>query len=50
MKKIITQELTNKNQKVVAPSKQTVDFLKQFARAYSVQKELPTPLCGVCVN
>ncbi|MDR2948353.1 MAG: hypothetical protein LBV71_04015 [Prevotella sp.] len=52
MKKISTQKLCRnfEEEKVVAPSKNTLDFLKQFARTYYVEKSLPKPLNELCVN
>lgn len=52
MKKNITPKLCNglKDEKVVAPSTETLDFIKQFARSYYVDKNLPVSLAGICVN
>ncbi|MBK5722017.1 hypothetical protein JGH11_14150 [Dysgonomonas sp. Marseille-P4677] len=51
MKKIFTQkQLETKKEKVVAPSDKTLDFLKQFARTYYVEKTLSATLGGLCVN
>lgn len=52
MKKIITHDrcANNKKEKVVAPSAQTLDFLKQFARTYFVEKELSGSVNGICMN
>lgn len=52
MKKNITPNLckVSEDKKVVAPSIQTLDFIKQFARSYYVEKKLPNVFCGVCVN
>ena len=52
MKKDITPNQCNgyNRKKVVAPSKQTLDFIKQFARSYNVAKDLPSALSGFCVN
>lgn len=53
MKKDITPNLCNdcnKEKKVVAPSAETLSFIKQFARSYYVERELPVSLSGICVN
>ena len=54
MKKDITSDLCNdknsKKEKVVAPSAETLNFIKQFARTYYVEQTLPMPLAGICVN
>lgn len=54
MKKTITPKLNKdvrpKTQEVVAPSDQTLDFLRLFARTYYVDKSLPSPINEVCVN
>jgi len=51
MKKIFTPKDDPKNQeKVVVPSAKTLDFLKQFARSYYVEKSLPKAVNEFCVN
>lgn len=53
MKKVSTQKLCkgfDQNRKVVAPAKSTLDFLKQFARTYYVEKSLPKTINGYCIN
>lgn len=51
MKKIFTpKQLDKKNEEVVAPSEKTLEFLKQFARSYHVDRSLPRELNGFCVN
>lgn len=54
MKKIFTpeqcQHFDKNEEKVVAPSEKTLDFLKQFARAHYVDKSLPDTISGLCVN
>jgi len=51
MKKIFTPKHSEKNnEEVVAPSDKSLDFLKQFARTYYVEKSLPKAINGLCVN
>lgn len=51
MKKISTQKCTKeKAGKVVAPSENTLNFLKQFARSYYVEKALPKTINDFCIN
>ncbi|MDH6309778.1 hypothetical protein M2451_002038 [Dysgonomonas sp. PFB1-18] len=51
MKKVFTPKNVGKKQKeVVAPSEKTLDFLRQFARAYYVEKSLPRAVNEICVN
>lgn len=51
MRKIFTPKNFNENKKeVVAPSNKTLDFIKQFAHTYHVEKSLPEPVNGFCVN
>lgn len=52
MKKNITPRLCkdSQNKEVVAPSAETLGFIKQFARSYYVEKRLPSALSGICVN
>ncbi|MDU1889306.1 MAG: hypothetical protein E6767_01330 [Dysgonomonas sp.] len=51
MGKIITpNRLDKKNEEVVAPSAKTLDFIKQFAHTYHVEKSLPKPINGFCTN
>ena len=40
----------DKRKKVVAPSAETLNFIKQFARSYYVEQKLPVPLSGICIN
>lgn len=51
MKKVFTQENPLKEDRVVvAPSDKTLEFLKQFARAYYVDKSLPQQVNSLCRN
>lgn len=51
MKKIFTQKKTvKKEEMVVAPSERTLDFLKQFARTYYIDKSLPRQVNSLCTN
>lgn len=51
MKKTFTQEKSEERKEtVVAPSQKTIDFLKQFAHTYYVEKKLPPTFGGLCVN
>lgn len=50
MKKITTKNLFSKEEKVVAPSQVTLDFLKSFARSYHSENKLPKTLNSMCVN
>lgn len=49
MKKDFTQKKCQE-EKVVVPSKRTIDYLKQFARSYYVENALPNKLNGFCLN
>lgn len=51
MKKDITQKTLNvENAKVVAPSVSTLNFMKQFARAYYSDKKVEEPLRDIILN
>jgi len=51
MKKIFTPKNSEKKEpKVVAPSEKTMNFLKQFAHTYHVEKSLPKAINELCVN
>lgn len=53
MRKTITpkeNDADGKKEKVVAPSNESLNFLKAFARSYHADKSLPESLCGYCVN
>ena len=52
MKKISTRKLCRhiEEEKVVVPSKNTLNFLEQFARTYYVEKSLPKLLNELCMN
>lgn len=52
MKKSITPKMCKglEKKRVVAPSAETLDFIKQFARSYYVEKRLPISLSEICVN
>lgn len=52
MKKNSTQKMCKhfNEEKVVAPSLGTLNFLKQFARTYHVEKSLPKTLNELCLN
>lgn len=53
MKKNFTHlnpELIRKKEKVVVPSDHTINFLKQLARSYFVDKTLPKSINGFCLN
>ncbi|WP_197027672.1 hypothetical protein [Prevotella sp. 10(H)] len=54
MKKIFTPKhyhrADKKEEKVVAPSEKTLDFLRQFARVHHVEKALPDMINGLCIN
>ncbi|MBB4035033.1 hypothetical protein GGR21_000922 [Dysgonomonas hofstadii] len=51
MKKIFTpKDNMKKQEEVVVPSEKTLDFLKQFARSYYVEKSLPRAVNEICVN
>lgn len=54
MKKDINSDLpdngSKKRKKVVAPSAETLNFIKQFARTYYVEQKLPVPLSVICIN
>ena len=49
MKRSFTQKKCQ-DEKVVVPSKRTIDLLKQFARTYYVENSLPSELNGLCLN
>lgn len=40
----------NRSGKKSTPSKQTLDFLSQFARIYHTEPALQTELCGYVMN
>lgn len=40
----------SKTQQTLTPRKSTVDFIKQFARAYSYSRRMPSGLGGFVVN
>lgn len=51
MKKNITPKLLGvKEEKVVAPSVSTLNFLKQFAHTYYTDKRIAEPLNSVILN
>lgn len=51
MKKVFTPTNSKPtNQKVVVPSEKTLDFLKQFAHSYYIEKSLPEPINNLCIN
>lgn len=57
MRKLSTQCMDDLEKKVKSapeakssPRKQTMDFLKQFARAYQAEPAVRPELCGVCVE
>lgn len=54
MKKIITRRacpnLHTKEEKVVVPSNQTIDFLKLYARSYYAHKTMPKAFNSICIN
>lgn len=52
MKKIVTnKKLGRRGEKeVVAPSENTLDFIKMFARTYYVDKNIVDPINNVCIN
>ncbi len=51
MKKVFTHKnVDRKKEEVVAPSEKTLELLKQFARAYHVEKSLPKGMNGMCIN
>jgi len=52
MKKVSTQKLCkgSNDGEVVVPAKSTLDFIKQFARTYYVEKSLPKTINGYCIN
>lgn len=50
MKKNSTQKMYKSKGEVVVPSRSTIDFLKQFARTYYVDKALPKAINGLCIN
>lgn len=49
MKRNFTQKKCQ-DEKVVVPSKRTIDYLKQFARSYYVENTFPKELNGFCLN
>ena len=40
----------NRNEKKSTPSRQTLDFLSQFARSYHVEPALQPEFCGYVMN
>ena len=40
----------NRNEKKSAPSRQTLDFLSQFARSYHAEPALQPEFCGYVMN
>lgn len=52
MRKSSTQKLYKSfnKEEVVVPSEKTINFLKQFARSYYVEKALPKSLNELCIN
>ena len=51
MRKLSTQCMDDLEKKVKsAPRKQTMDFLKQFARAYQAEPAVRPELCGYVLN
>lgn len=51
MKRVFTQKRTkDEKEMVVTPSERTLDFLKQFARTYYVEKSLPDKINTLCTN
>lgn len=51
MKKNFTREnIDNKKKKVVVPSDNTLNFLKQFARIYYYEESLPDPMNKFYMN
>lgn len=40
----------NRNEKKSKPSRQTLDFLSQFARSYRVEPALQSEFCGYVMN
>ncbi|MCD8268212.1 MAG: hypothetical protein LUD46_06930 [Parabacteroides sp.] len=40
----------NRNEKKSKPSRQTLDFLSQFARSYRVEPALQSEFCGHVMN
>lgn len=56
MNKKITPEKVNdlyrleQEERVVAPSERTLDFLKSFARVYYAEKSLSSKINGFCLN
>ena len=40
----------NRNEKKSTPSKQTLDFLSQFARIYHAEPAMQPELCGYVMN
>ena len=49
MKRSFTQKKCQ-DEKVVVPSKRTIDFLKQFAHSYYVENTLPNGLNALFMN
>ncbi len=51
MKKDITPKMLNvENEKVVAPSLSTLNYLKEFARAYYSDKKVKEPFNNIILN
>lgn len=54
MKRIFTPDSCDRfekeEEKVVAPSKKTLDFLKQFARTYHAEEALPQSVNELYLN
>ena len=47
---LITKECNGTQQSSVKPRKSTIEFLKQFARAYTYQQQMPYQLGGYIAN
>lgn len=47
---LITKECNGTQQSSVKPRKSTIEFLKQFARAYTYQQQMPYQLGGFIAN
>lgn len=52
MKKTSTQSMaiSPKKEEIISPRKSTIDFIKQFARSYSFNKQLQPSLGGFIAN
>lgn len=51
MKKITTpKNFDKKKEEVVVPSLKTLEFIKQFSRAYYVNNSIPKEMNGLCLN